>query len=112
MLRPGFELERPGMKAQLLLQGRCVHSTARHVLKRRVHQQRQTVTVPCASIREVQRTVRNKQQSAAEILEQFLARLDSTEPTYHSFLSRNATAARAQVDTAQYCWLCNEQHTN
>ena len=86
-----------GMNAQLLLHGRCAHSTARHVWKRQLCSARHVSSVRCSAIREVQHSLRTKQQSASEVLEQYLHRLENTQDKYQSFLTQDATAARAQV---------------
>lgn len=45
----------------------------------------------------MQKSLRNKERSACDVLEQYLHRLHSTEPTYHSFLTTDAATARSQA---------------
>ncbi len=90
------------MTAQALLKGTCAHNTARQLWRKQLDCKRSYTSASayickCSAVREVQRSLRSKDRSACDVLEQYLHRLDSTEPTYHSFLTTDAAAARAQV---------------
>ena len=90
------------MTAQALLKGTCAHNTARQFWRKQLDCKRnyasaRTYICKCSAVREVQRSLRSKERSACDVLEQYLHRLDSTEPTYHSFLTTDAATARVQV---------------
>ncbi len=90
------------MTAHALLKGTCAHNTARQLWRKQLGCKRSYTSASayickCSAVREVQRSLRSKDRSACDVLEQYLHRLDSTEPTYHSFLTTDAAAARAQV---------------
>ena len=83
--------------ATQLLKGHCAHTTARHLWRRRLCIPRNFTSARCSAIREAQSSLRKQECSASDILEQHLHTIESTEPLYHSFLSTDAAAARAQV---------------
>lgn len=90
------------MTAQALLKGTCAHNTARQFWRKQLDCKRnyasaRTYICKCSAVREVQRSLRSKERSACVVLEQYLHRLDSTEPTYHSFLTTDAATARVQA---------------
>ena len=85
------------MTTQALLKGTCTHNTARLFWRRQLFSRRCHTSARCSTIREVQKSLRNKERSACDVLEQYLHRLHSTEPTYHSFLTTDAATARNQV---------------
>lgn len=85
------------MTVQVLLKGQCAHTTARQFWRRQLYSRRFSTSTRCSAIREAQASLRKKERSAVDILEQYLHRLETTEPMYHSFLSTDTSAARAQV---------------
>lgn len=85
------------MTTRILLKGRCAHTTARHFWRRQLCTKQSFTSARCSAIREAQNSLRKKDRSASDILEQHLHNLESTESVYHAFLSTDVAAARAQV---------------
>lgn len=85
------------MTVQVLLKGQCAHTTARQFWRRQLYSKRLSTSTRCSAIQEAQASLRKKERSAVDILEQYLHRLETTEHMYHSFLSTDISAAKAQV---------------
>lgn len=85
------------MRLQALFRQHCAHCAQRRALQGQLRSRQAQISTQCSGIRRVTQSLRSKQKSARDVLEEHLQQVNRTESTYHSFLKVDIEGAKSQV---------------